>query len=289
MTGGGSGPDRPGPESPAPRPPRLLTIAGSDSGGGAGIQADLKTFAAHGGFGMSALTAVTAQNTLGVRAIHALPPAFVEAQIDAVLEDLGVDAIKVGMLADAPLVEAVAGRLAGVRATGRAPIVVDPVMIAASGDPLLEPGAISALRDRLLPLATLITPNLPEGERLLGAAASGLGERERLARTLGEIAPAVLLKGGHADEDPLTDLLWDGERIHRFRHPRLATRATHGTGCTLSAAIAARLGRGEPLVEAVAGAIDWLHQAIARAPALGRGAGPVDHAWSARAGTGCLA
>jgi len=272
---------------------RLLTIAGSDSGGGAGIQADLKTFAAHGGFGMSALTAVTAQNTLGVHGVVALPPEFVELQIDAVLGDLGVDAVKVGMLADRSLVLAVAGRLAALRAASPVvPIVVDPVMVAASGDPLLADDAVGALRERLLPLATLITPNLPEAERLSGlpvGSARGVAAREELARKLGELAPAVLLKGGHADEDPLTDLLWDGGRIHAFRHARLATRATHGTGCTLSAAIAARLGRGEALVDAVSGAIAWLHEAIARARPLGGGSGPVDHLWKLREGSGCAA
>jgi hydroxymethylpyrimidine/phosphomethylpyrimidine kinase len=269
--------------------PRLLTIAGSDSGGGAGIQADLKAFAAHGGYGMSAITAVTAQNTLGVKGVLALPPEFVERQIDAVVEDLGVDAIKVGMLADRPLVEAVAGRLAPLALDRSVPIVVDPVMVAASGDPLLEPDAVGALRARLLPLATLITPNLPEAEAIAGERAAGVAERERLARKLGEAGPAVLLKGGHADEDPLTDLLWDGRTIHRFTHPRLASRATHGTGCTLSAAIAARLGRGESLADAVGGAIDWLHQAIARAPELGHGSGPVDPLWRLRRSAECAA
>lgn len=269
---------------------RLLTIAGSDSGGGAGIQADLKTFAAHGGFGMSAVTAVTAQNTLGVHGVVALSPEFIELQIDSVVDDLGVDAVKVGMLADESLVIAVAGRLAALRAASPSlPIVVDPVMVAASGDPLLADEAIGALRDRLLPLATLITPNLPEAERLAGSRAGDLAGREELAMRLGDLAPAVLLKGGHADEDPLTDLLWDGTRLHAFRHPRIETRATHGTGCTLSAAIAARLGRGEALAEAAGGAIEWLHEAIARARPLGGGSGPVDHFWKLRAGKECAA
>jgi hydroxymethylpyrimidine/phosphomethylpyrimidine kinase len=262
------------------RIPRLLTIAGSDSGGGAGIQADLKAFAAHGGYGMSVVTAVTAQNTLGVAAVGAIAPELVGLQFDAVLDDIGADAIKVGMLAGEAIVAVVAERLAA--RAGGIPVVVDPVMIAASGDPLLEEGAIAALRDRLLPLATLITPNLPEAERLGGGRAASLGEREDLARALGRLSRAVLLKGGHADEDPMTDLLWDGERMHAFRHPRLATRATHGTGCTLSAAIAARLGRGEPLVTAAGGAIEWLHEAIARARPIGGGAGPVDPFWKLR-------
>jgi hydroxymethylpyrimidine/phosphomethylpyrimidine kinase len=226
---------------------------------------------------------VTAQNTLGVRAVAALAPGIVEAQIDAVLDDLGVDAVKVGMLADRTLVLAVAGRLATWKGGHETPIVVDPVMVAASGDPLLADDAVEALRARLLPLATLITPNLPEAERLSGRRARSLAEREDLARRLGDLAPAVLLKGGHAEGDPTVDLLWDGERLHSFRHPRLVTRATHGTGCTLSSAIAARLGRGERLADAIGGAIAWLHQAIARAAVLGHGSGPVDPLWKLRA------
>ena len=265
---------------------RLLTIAGSDSGGGAGIQADLKTFAAHGGYGMSAITAVTAQNTRGVRGVVALPPEFVRSQIDAVLEDIGADAIKVGMLANAGIVEAVVAALGKRRDI---PLVVDPVMVAASGDELLDGDAVAAVRDRLLPLAHLATPNLPEAERLAGERASTLEGRARLARRLGDLVPAVLLKGGHADEDPMTDLLWDGRELHRFTHPRLRRRSTHGTGCTLSSAISARLGRGETLVAAVGGAIDWLHEAIARAEPQGGGAGPVDHFWRQRGGGECLA
>ncbi len=261
------------------RSPRLLTIAGSDSGGGAGIQADLKTFAAHGGYGMSALTAVTAQNTQGVAAVIALPPDFVAAQIDAVYEDLGVDAVKIGMLANAGIAAVVAERL---RRHAGPPVVLDPVMIAASGDPLLEADAIVTIRERLLPLAALLTPNLPEAERLAGESARTPAAREELARRLGERCRAVLLKGGHADGDPVVDLLWDGERLHRFSHPRLLSRATHGTGCTLAAAIAARLGRGDALVAAVGGAIAYLHEAILRAEPIGAGQGPVDHLWPLR-------
>ena len=273
--------------------PRLLSIAGSDSSGGAGIQADLKAFSAHGGYGMTAITAITAQNTLGVTAIQALPPAIVAAQIDAVFADPGVDAVKIGMLADSAIIDAVADRLLAIPGV---PIVLDPVMIAKSGDRLLDGDAIDHLQ-RLFPMATLLTPNLPEAERIAhpaGSAGSGPGKgggpatsleaRERLLRRLGDRCPAVLLKGGHAEGGEVVDLLWDGYRMHAFAHPRLASRATHGTGCTLSSAIAARLARGESLVPAVSGAIDWLHEAIARAVPLGAGVGPVDHFWMQRRG-----
>lgn len=259
--------------------PRLLSIAGSDSGGGAGIQADLKTFAAHGAYGMTAITALTAQNTLGVRAIHAVPPEFVAAQIDVVFEDLGVDAVKIGMLADAGIAAVVAERLT--RWAGP-PVVLDPVMLAASGDPLLEPEAVGVIRTRLMPLATLVTPNLPEAEALAGRRVSSLDEREALARELGRETGAVLLKGAHAPGDEIVDLLWDGRAITEFRHPRIATRAGHGTGCTLSSAIAARLALGQPMITACGGAIEWLACALAQAEPLGRGPGPVDHLWETR-------
>ncbi len=264
-------------------PPRLLTIAGSDSGGGAGIQADLKTFAAHGAYGMSAITALTAQNTLGVRAVHAAPPELVAAQIDAVFEDLGVDAVKIGMLANAPIVRAVAARLRAHLSPGprpRPPVVLDPVMIAKSGEALLADGAVAALAEELLPLATLVTPNLPELARLAGGPV-GAGEAERVAaaRKLAARGPAVLVKGGHAEGDEVVDLLVDGDAVHRFAHARLATRADHGTGCTLSSAIAARLAAGAPLAEAVRGAIGYLQGAMAAAHALGSGHGPVNHLW----------
>ena len=271
-----------------PAPPRLLTIAGSDSGGGAGIQADLKTFAAHGAYGMSVVTAVTAQNTRAVTAVHALPPELVAAQIDAVFEDLGVDAVKIGMLAEASIVHAVAERLrahgagrAGRGAGREVPVVLDPVMVAKSGDPLLAPDAVAALRDELLPIATLATPNLPEAERLSGLSGRSEPEREAIARRLAARGPAVLVKGGHGEGDEVVDLLVDGETVHRFAGPRIATSATHGTGCTLSSAIAARLAAGEPLAAAVGGAIDYLRRAMTAAPRLGRGHGPVAH-WVAR-------
>ncbi len=259
-------------------PPRLLTIAGSDSGGGAGIQADLKTFAAHGVFGMSAITAITAQNTRRVTAVAAVDPEMVAAQIDAVFDDIGVDAVKIGMLASAPIVAAVAGRLAAWRARGAAPpVVLDPVMVAKSGDPLLADDAVEAILSQLLPLATLVTPNLPEARRMTGLGSASEPERERLALALAARGPAVLIKGGHGDGDELVDLLWDGARFHRFAGPRLATSSTHGTGCTLSSAIAARLALGEELPAAVGGAIAYLRAAIAAAFPLGGGHGPVNH------------
>ncbi len=259
-------------------PPRLLTIAGSDSGGGAGIQADLKTFAAHGVHGLSAITAVTAQNTRAVTAVHPAPPDFVAAQIDAVFEDIGVDAVKIGMLADAGLVRAVADRLR-VHTRGRSlPIVLDPVMIAKSGAALLADEAVAALLAELVPLATVVTPNLPELARLTGLPVDGEAERRRAAEALaGRGGGNVLAKGGHAEGAEMVDLLYAAGTWHRIAHPRVETLSTHGTGCTLSSAIAARLGRGEELPQAVAGAIAWLQGALAAAFPLGGGHGPVNH------------
>jgi hydroxymethylpyrimidine kinase/phosphomethylpyrimidine kinase len=266
------------PEAVRRTPPRLLTIAGSDSGGGAGIQADLKTFAAHGCYGMSAITALTAQNTREVRAVHPAPPDFVAAQIDAVFEDIGVDAVKIGMLADAGLVRAVAGRLRShLRGAHGIPIVLDPVMIAKSGAALLRDDAVEALTEELLPLATLVTPNLPELGRLTGLPAGSEEERRRAGEALNLRGPAILAKGGHAEGTEVVDLLFAAGRWQRFVHPRIETAATHGTGCTLSSAIAARLGRGEDLPGAVEGAIAWLHGAMTAAYPVGGGHGPVDH------------
>ncbi len=258
----------------APTPPRVLTIAGSDSGGGAGIQADLKTFAAHGVYGMSAVTAVTAQNTRGVSGVAELPPELVAAQIDAVFDDIGVDAVKIGMLANRAIVATVANRL--LRWTGP-PVVLDPVMVAKSGDPLLADDAVAALRDRLLPLATLVTPNHPEAERLTGLAAGSEAGRRQLAAALASRGPAVLLKGGHLPGERIVDLLLADGDEHRFEHRRVATTSTHGTGCTLSASIAALLALGRPLPEAVGAAIDYLQGALEAAYPLGGGCGPVDH------------
>jgi hydroxymethylpyrimidine/phosphomethylpyrimidine kinase len=266
-------------------PPRLLTIAGSDSGGGAGIQADLKTFAAHGAYGMSVIAALTAQNTREVRAVHEVPPEMVAAQIDAVLEDIGADAIKIGMLSSAAIVRAVADRLRFHLKGKEVPVVLDPVMVAKSGDRLLREDAVEALRSDLLPLATLVTPNVPELEALTGLAAGTEEERLAAARSLLARGPAVLAKGGHAEGEEVVDLLLDrDDRVHRFAHPRLHTHSTHGTGCTLSSAIAARLGAGEEMPRAVAGAIDYLARALAAAYPLGTGDGhgPVDHLFALR-------
>jgi hydroxymethylpyrimidine/phosphomethylpyrimidine kinase len=260
-------------------PPRLLTIAGSDSGGGAGIQADLKTFAAHGAYGMSVITALTAQNTREVRAVHEVPPEMVAAQIDAVLDDIGADAVKIGMLASAPIVRAVADRLRFWSLS--IPIVLDPVMVAKSGDALLCDDAVAAILDDLLPLCTLVTPNLPELARMTGLPVGTEDERRTAAEALGK-SVAVLAKGGHAEGDEVVDLLWEGGRLHRghfhrFGGRRLDIRSSHGTGCTLSSAITARLAAGESLARAVEGAITWLRGALAAAYPLGSGNGPVDH------------
>jgi hydroxymethylpyrimidine/phosphomethylpyrimidine kinase len=265
-------------------PPRLLTIAGSDSGGGAGIQADLKTFAAHGAYGMSVITALTAQNTREVRAVHEVPPEMVAAQIDAVLEDIGADAVKIGMLASAPIVRAVADRLRA-HLRGTIPVVLDPVMVAKSGDALLRDDAddaVTALRTELLPLCTLVTPNLPELARMTGLPVGTEEERRTAAERLARDGLAVLAKGGHAEGDEVVDLLLEGGRVHRFTGARLDARSSHGTGCTLSSAIAARLGAGEPLPRAVEGAIAWLRGAMAAAYPLGSGTGPVDHLYQWR-------
>ncbi|HVR96563.1 MAG TPA: bifunctional hydroxymethylpyrimidine kinase/phosphomethylpyrimidine kinase [Thermoanaerobaculia bacterium] len=261
-------------------PPRLLTIAGSDSGGGAGIQADLKTFAAHGAYGMSAIAALTAQNTREVRAVHEVPPEMVAAQIDAVFEDIGVDAVKIGMLASAAIVRAVADRLRVHVHHGRPPVVLDPVMVAKSGDALLRDDAVTALVDELLPLCTLVTPNVPELEHLTGLPAGTEEERRRAAEALARRGPAVLAKGGHAAGPEVVDLLLEGGRFHRFAHPRLASTSTHGTGCTLSSAIAARLAAGEELPRAVEGAILYLRGAMQAAYPVGSGHGPVDHLYA---------
>ncbi|HEY8021087.1 MAG TPA: bifunctional hydroxymethylpyrimidine kinase/phosphomethylpyrimidine kinase [Thermoanaerobaculia bacterium] len=262
------------------RPIILLTIAGSDSGGGAGIQADLPTFAAHGAYGLSALTAVTAQDTLAVHAVHALPPELVAAQIDAAFGDVGVDGVKIGMLGSAAVARAVAERLA-VHLAGRPiPVVLDPVLAAtaaSAGAALLEEDALPILLDRLLPLATVVTPNLPELERLTGLPATDEPSRLAAARALARRGPAVLAKGGHAPGDEIVDLLVAGGEVHRFRSARLATRAGHGTGCTLSAALAARLAAGEPLARATEGAIEYVRRAILAAPGVGRGRGPLGH------------
>ena len=252
----------------------VLTVAGSDSGGGAGIQADLRTFAAHGVHGTSAITAVTAQNSVAVLDWVALDPRMVVAQMEAVASDMPVAAAKTGMLATAAIVSAVAAALERLRLPL---VVVDPVMIAKSGDRLLDRDAETAYRERLLPLATVVTPNLPEAESLLGRPVRTLAEMREAARALRALGPrAVVVKGGHLEGDAV-DVFWDGERMEDLSAPRIATKNTHGTGCTYSAAIAARLALGDPLLDAVRGAKAYLTEAIRRSYSVGRGHGPVDH------------
>lgn len=251
-----------------------LTIAGSDSGGGAGIQADLKTFHTFGVFGTSAITAITAQNTVGVRAVHAIPLADVRAQIDAVAEDLRPAAFKTGMLATKALVRTVSK---AIQEHGLTQYVMDPVMVATSGDRLLDEDAVAALRETLLPLATLITPNLPEAAILTGLTIESVEDMHAAATRLVEMgAGAALVKGGHLDGD-VVDVLYDGRTVRSWSHPRIDTRHTHGTGCTLSAAIVAGLAKEATLEESVEASITWTTEAIASAPGLGSGHGPVNH------------
>jgi len=255
--------------------PRALTIAGSDSGGGAGIQADLKTFMAHGVYGASAITAITAQNTVGVHAVLMLEPSLVVAQIEAVLDDIGADAVKTGMLGTASIIRAVADTLERYRVER---LVIDPVMVAKSGARLLEEDAIATLRARLLPLALVVTPNLPEASVLLSRPVTDERDMQDAARDLHSLGPRyVLLKGGHLSGRDVVDLLYDGERFVTLRAPRLETNHTHGTGCTYAAAIAALIARGLPVEHAVRQAHAYLHDAIVHAPAIGRGYGPVNH------------
>jgi hydroxymethylpyrimidine/phosphomethylpyrimidine kinase len=257
------------------RPVVALTIAGSDSGGGAGIQADLKTFAAHGVYGTSALTAVTAQNTEAVKGVSAVAADFVALQIDAVVEDIGVDAAKTGMLGASAVIAVVAQKLDEHHIEKT---VVDPVMVAKSGDRLLEPEAIAVLKRELIPRAYVVTPNLPEAEAIVGFAVDGEEAIKGAARQIVEMgAKAVVIKGGHAKGDESIDWLYDGRRFSRFASPRFDTRNTHGTGCTFSAAITAQLARGAQLEAAVRAAKRYLSAALERGVAIGRGHGPVDH------------
>jgi hydroxymethylpyrimidine/phosphomethylpyrimidine kinase len=255
----------------------VLAIAGSDSSGGAGIQADIKTIAMLGGYAMTAVTAVTAQNSTGVQAIAPLSPEMVAAQVTSCLSDIGADAIKIGMVHDAAIVGAVAGVLGNLPPGAR--VVVDPVMIATSGAALIDPAAVEAMKARLFPLATLITPNLPELEHLSGRT---LPEQDMVVDAAQALAArfgcAVLAKGGHAEGDRVTDLLVfpDGD-LAQFGDPRIATCHTHGTGCTLSSAIATLLGHGQPLPHAVRLARQFVRRAILAAPGFGVGAGPLGH------------
>ncbi|UCG89054.1 MAG: bifunctional hydroxymethylpyrimidine kinase/phosphomethylpyrimidine kinase [Gemmatimonadota bacterium] len=252
-----------------------LTIAGSDSGGGAGIQADLKTFHQFGVFGTSVLVAITAQNTLGVTAVHAIPQETVAAQIDAIAADLPPDAFKTGMLATAELAELVA---AAVRQHGFRNYVLDPVMVATSGDRLLDPDAERTVRETLVPLATVVTPNLDEAAILVESAVSSVASMEEAGRTLvGLGANAALIKGGHLPGRELIDVLVTADGTRHFEHARIETTSTHGTGCTLSSGIAAGLALGKELPAAVRDALDFVHRAIAAAPGLGAGHGPLNH------------
>lgn len=264
----------------AERTPIALTIAGSDSGGGAGIQADLKTFQAFGVFGTSAITAVTVQNTLGVHGYHAVPLATVGGQIRAVAEDLPPAACKTGMLATTELVRTVA---ACIDEFGLGNYVLDPVMVATSGDRLLDVDAEGTVVEALLPRATLVTPNLPEASVLLGSPVNTEAHMPAAAEQLVRMgASAALVKGGHLRSDEIVDVLFDGERIHEWRRPRLNTRHSHGTGCALSAAVTAGLALGNPLAEAIEAALDFVHRAMDRAPGLGAGRGPLEFGVEAR-------
>ncbi|ARZ67652.1 phosphomethylpyrimidine kinase [Streptomyces albireticuli] len=262
----------------------MLTVAGSDSGGGAGIQADLKTMLALGVHGMSVLTAVTAQNSRGVQGAWPLPADVVRAQFRSVVDDIGVQAVKTGMLASAELVETVAALLTGIRASG-IPVVVDPVGISKHGDPLLDASALEAVRLKLLPAATVATPNLDEVARLTGVRVTGEDGLRRAAEALLAHGPAwALIKGGHLPGGhDAVDLLTDGTEEHWFRAPRHDNRHTHGTGCTLASAVASELAKGRTVPEAVAEAKDYVTGAIAAGFPLGGGIGPVDHGWRFRA------
>jgi hydroxymethylpyrimidine/phosphomethylpyrimidine kinase len=257
--------------------PRALTIAGSDSGGGAGIQADLKTFAAFGVYGASAVTAITAQNTLGVQAIHDVPTDVVAAQIDAVLSDIGADAIKTGMLSSTAIIEAVADRL---RAHGVTRLVVDPVMVAKSGDRLLRDDAVAALRELLLPLAEVVTPNAGEAGVLAGIEVVDDDSAREAARRIHALGPHyVIVKGGHLHGPTSNDVVFGGEGLAVLSGPRIATRHTHGTGCTFSAAIAAELAAGSSPLDAAQAARAFVQGAIEHAEPIGAGQGPLNHQW----------
>ncbi len=259
-------------------PARILTIAGSDSSGGAGIQADLKTILALGGYGMSALTAITAQNTLGVFGVHAIPPEMVAAQIEAVLDDPGVDAIKTGMLLNREIIEAIADVLDKHPAI---PLVLDPVMVATSGARLIDEDAQELVMTRLLHRATLITPNLPEADALTGLRITDQQSLEAAGCIIHDLgARAVLIKGGHRDGEEVVDWLFDGVEWTPFRAPRIHTTGGHGTGCTLASAIATRLGQGMDLKAAIESAKTYLNGALEHAwPGFGKGTGPLNHGW----------
>ena len=255
-----------------------LTIAGSDSGGGAGIQADLKTFAAHGVYGLSTVTAITAQNTVGVTAVHAVPPDVVVAQIEAVVGDIGVDAVKTGMLLNAEIVEAVAEC---VHALDIPRLVVDPVIIAETGGRLLQEDGVRKLKTDLLQSAYVVTPNRLEAEILTGQSVGSTSAAREVARRIHDLgAAAVIIKGGHLPGTEVVDILFDGETFYEFRGPRLDSRSTHGTGCTFGAAVAASLALGRSLVDATRTAKTYVEEAIRHSVPLGHGRGPLNHFWS---------
>ncbi len=263
---------------------RVLIIAGSDSGGGAGVQADIKTITVLGGYAMSAITAITVQNTLGVSAVHEVPPHIVRAQIEAVMSDLGADAWKLGMLGSAAHVRIV---LESFYALGAGvPVVLDPVMIAKGGASLLANDAVAVIRDELMCIAAIVTPNAPEAERLTGVEVRDLDGQKRAAEILtGKLgASAALVKGGHIEGEVIRDVLLTQAGMRVFEVPRIQTRATHGTGCTLASAIAAHVALGLALEDAVARARAYLRETIAHAPGLGQGHGPLGHGWPFKRG-----
>ena len=259
---------------------RVLAIAGSDCGGGAGIQADIKTITALGGYAMSAITALTAQDTRTVHRIAAVDPGFIASQIEVCLGDIGADAIKTGMLHDVPVIEAVARTIAEHGAG--LPLVVDPVMVAKGGATLLEPGAVDSLKRALLPMVTVLTPNLPEAKILAGMAIDDLDAMRRAARSLRSLGPrAVLLKGGHLPGETIHDVLASEDGIEVFDSPRIESSNTHGTGCTLASAIATGLAQGMALADAARRARAYVREAIRTAPGLGGGHGPLNHGHTA--------
>ncbi len=255
---------------------RVLIVAGSDSGGGAGIQADIKTVTALGGYAATAITALTAQDTRTVHDVLPVPTDFIARQIEVVLDDIGADCIKTGMLHDAPVIETVADALA--RRAPSVPLVADPVMVAKGGAPLLAPEAVATYRARLLPRAALLTPNLPEAEVLIGDAIAGLDDMIGAGRALRDLgAEAVLVKGGHGTGPEIRNVLVTADGVEVFESPRIDTPHTHGTGCTLASAIAAGIAEGRPLVEAVGRALAYVEAAVRAAPGLGHGHGPLAH------------
>ena len=254
--------------------PRAMTIAGSDSGGGAGVQADLKTFAALGVYGSSTLTAITAQNTLGVTAVHEIPTEVISAQIDAVLGDIGADAVKTGMLSSIEIIDCVAEAMTRHQVQR---LVVDPVMVAKSGDSLLREDAVDSLKKRLIPLAAVVTPNIPEAETLTGLEITTTEDVRQAAKDIVDMgARSVVVKGGHL-EGPATDLFYDGSRFQEFTAPRIDTVNTHGTGCTFASAVAAGLAQDMDVVDAVAQAKEYVTEAIRHSFPLGNGHGPLNH------------